>query len=114
MKTIPFGLLVALTLLTLHSAFAGTKHTPSSRYPSYEGRIMCGNQGWFRAAGDDSSRGWVHYGGGKFDATNCSVELWPDVSEYEKTYPTRFKLEDDSPARVFSSWDESPVKIVIP
>jgi hypothetical protein len=89
----------------------GTKHSPSSRHLSYKGRVMCGYQGWFRAEGDGSGRGWVHYGPRKFDPTHCSVDLWPDVSEYEKTYPTGFKLSDGSPARVFSSWDESTVDL---
>ena len=53
----------------------------------------------------------MHYGSGGFAPTNCTVELWPDVSEYEKTYPTGFKSEDGSPARVFSSWDESTVDV---
>ena len=104
-------LLAVLTVINLGQASAGTKHSPSSRFPSYEGRIMCGYQGWFRAEGDGSGRGWVHYGRGEFGPNNCSVELWPDVSEYQKTYPTGFKLEDGSPARVFSSWDESTVDL---
>jgi len=104
-------LLAALTVLALNQASAGTKHSPSSRFPSYEGRIMCGYQGWFRAAGDGSGRGWVHYGRGEFGPNNCSVELWPEVSEYQKTYSTGFKLEDGSLARVFSSWDESTVDL---
>lgn len=86
------------------------KHSASSRFPSYEGRILCGYQGWFRAEGDGSGRGWGHYGHrGKFDPDHVTIDLWPDVSEYEKTYPTAFKLEDGSPARVFSSWDASTV-----
>jgi len=111
MKTISVCLLISLALATSIPASAGTKHSPSSRYPSYEGRIMCGYQGWFRAEGDGSGHGWVHYGGGKFDANHCSIELWPDVSEYKQTYPTDFKLADGSPARVFSSWDESTVDL---
>jgi hypothetical protein len=111
MKLKSIGWLAALTVLTIGAASAGTKHSPSSRYPSYEGRIMCGYQGWFRAEADGSGRGWVHYGRGKFDPNNCTVDLWPDVSEYKKTYPTGFKLEDGSPARVFSSWDESTVDL---
>jgi hypothetical protein len=103
--------LAAVTVLTVGAASAGTRHSPSSRYPSYEGRIMSGYQGWFRAEGDGSGRGWVHYGRGKFDPDNCTVDLWPDVSEYKKTYPTRFKSSDGSPARVFSSWDESTVDL---
>lgn len=112
MNTKTINLLVVLTALAWSPASAGTKHSPASRYPSYEGRIMCGYQGWFRAEGDGSGRGWVHYGGrGKFDPDNCTVDVWPDVSEYKKTYPTSFKLEDGSPARVFSSWDESTVDL---
>src|ERR1035441_3384058 len=111
-KIKPIGLLVALAVLTSSPACAGTKHSLSSRYPSYEGRIVCGYQGWFRAEGDGSGRGWVHYGAsGKFDATNCTVDLWPDVSEYQKTYPSAFKSSVGSPARVFSSWDDSTVDL---
>ncbi len=97
--------------LVFGQATAGTKHSPSSRFPSYEGRILCGYQGWFRAEGDGAGRGWVHYGRGQFGSNNCSVELWPDVSEYKNLYCTSFKLEDGSPARVFSSWDESTVDL---
>lgn len=111
MKTIFFGLLVALAWANPSPAAVGTKHSPGSRFPSYTGRIMCGYQGWFRAEGDGSGRGWVHYGGGKFDPQHCSVDLWPEVSEYQQTYPTGFKLADGSPARVFSSWDESTVDL---
>ncbi|MGN6554793.1 MAG: glycoside hydrolase family 71/99-like protein [Verrucomicrobiota bacterium] len=94
------------------SASAGTKHSPASQFPSYEGRIMCGYQGWFRAEGDGSERGWAHYGAkGEFGPVNCTVDLWPDVSEYAKTYPTSFKLGDGSAAPVFSSWDESTVEL---
>jgi hypothetical protein len=37
--------------------------------------------------------------------------MWPDVSEYEKTYETSFKLEDGSNARVFSSADKSTTNL---
>jgi hypothetical protein len=106
-------LLLAGGLVSLFAvpAAAASKHSPSSRFPTYEGRVMCGYQGWFRAEGDGSGRGWVHYARGKFTPNDCTVDLWPDVSEYEKTYPTGFKLEDGSLARVFSSWDESTVDL---
>ena len=98
-------------MLNSQPASADTKHSPSSRFPTYAGRVMCGYQGWFRAEGDGAERGWVHYGRGDFDPNNCSVELWPDVSEYPKTYPTGFKSSDGLAARVFSSWDESTVDL---
>ena len=73
---------------------------------------MCGYQGWFRAEGDRAQRGWVHYcTRGRFEPAYLKVDLWPDVSEYEKTYPTPFHNRDGTPARVFSSWDESTVEL---
>jgi len=73
---------------------------------------MCGYQGWFRAEGDGSGQGWGHYGSrGRFDPEHVTIDLWPDVSEYEKTYPTQFKLGDGSSAQVFSSWDASTVDL---
>ena len=111
MKHISISLLAAFAVVTSVPTFAATKHSPASRFPSYEGRILCGYQGWFRAEGDGSDRGWAHYGPGKFDPNNCSIDLWPEISEYKKTYPTGFKLADGSPARVFSSWDESTVDL---
>ena len=103
--------LLLLAVLAGSPVFAGTKHSPASRFMSYEGRIMCGYQGWFRAEGDGSERGWVHYGPRKFGPDHCTVDLWPEVSEYKLTYPTGFKSSDGSPARVFSSWDESTVDV---
>jgi len=69
---------------------------------------MCGYQGWFRAEGDDSGEGWVHYGNqGQFDPAHVHLDLWPDVSDYARTYPTAFTNQDGTTARVFSSWDAS-------
>ena len=77
-------------------------------YPSYKGLIMAGYQGWFRADGDEAGNGWGHYGrGNTFDAKNNTIDFWPDVSEYQKTYKTAFKYPDGSRAEVFSSLDES-------
>lgn len=85
-----------------------TRHQDTSRFTSYQGRVMCGYQGWFRTPGDGSGRGWVHYGEqGQFDPEHNTVDFWPDVSEYEKTYETAFIKADGTPARVFSSYDKS-------
>ena len=73
---------------------------------------MCGYQGWFRAEGDGAGRGWVHYcTRGRFEPVSLKVDLWPDVSEYEKTYATPFRNRDGTPARMFSSWDQSTVEL---
>jgi len=89
---------------------AATKHSPASRFMSYEGRVMCGYQGWFRAPGDGSGSGWVHYCRDS-EFAQPKTDLWPDVSEYLKTYDTPYKLPDGSTARVFSSYDSSTVDV---
>ncbi len=87
---------------------AQSKHSLSSRFNAYQGMVMCGYQGWFRAEGDGSGEGWVHYGTqGRLDESHVHVDLWPEVSEYPQTYPTGLTNRDGSVARVFSSWDAS-------
>ncbi|NDV84056.1 glycoside hydrolase family 71/99-like protein [Bacteroides sp. 51] len=82
------------------------------RYNSYKGLVMAGYQGWFNAPDDGADRGWYHYKGNNgFTPGSCTVDMWPDVSEYEKTYQTTFSFEDGSPAYVFSSYDESTVNL---
>ncbi|MDR1682083.1 MAG: xylosidase, partial [Candidatus Symbiothrix sp.] len=73
---------------------------------------MTGYQGWFSCPGDGSERGWYHWWGrdGKFRPGSCKIDMWPDVSEYEKTYKTEFVFADGRPAYVMSEWDESTVK----
>src|SRR5580692_8057774 len=104
--------LIPLTILCCVCSFASvkaqSKHAPTSQYPTYEGRVMAGYQGWFRAEGDGSSEGWSHYSErGKLSASSLHPDFWPDVSEYEKTYPTSLTNTDGSCARVFSSVDQS-------
>ncbi len=58
---------------------AETKHAPVSQYPSYEGRVMCGYQGWFRAEGDGSGEGWSHYSErGPLTAATLHPDYWPE------------------------------------
>jgi hypothetical protein len=99
------GLYLGICLATTQ---AQTKHSATSRYPAYEGRVMCGYQGWFRAEGDGSGEGWSHYSErGPLSSTNLHPDFWPDVSEYAKTYPTALTNQDGTTVRVFSSWDQS-------
>ena len=100
-------LFLGLTFLA-PSLPAQTKHGATSNFPTYEGRVMCGYQGWFRAQGDGSGAGWSHYSEhGRLTAATLHPDFWPDVSEYEKTYPTSLTNQDGSVVRVFSSVDQS-------
>lgn len=75
-------------------------------FTNIDGLVMAGYQGWFAAQGDDSNRGWYHYRGGCGFQPGCStIDMWPDVSEYSKTYPTDFSFKNGETARLFSSYD---------
>lgn len=79
-------------------------------YNSYKGLVMAGYQGWFNTPSDGANRQWHHYTGPQgFRPGSCTIDFWPDVSEYEKTYETEFRLDNGTPAHVFSSYDESTV-----
>ena len=108
-----FSPLVILLLVTVQEpVFANTKHGQPGLYPSYKGLVMCGYQGWFRAPGDGRGEEWGHFGrDGKFNEDFCTIDFWPDVSEYKKTYKTSFTHADGSPAYVFSSYDKSTVDL---
>ena len=75
------------------------------------GKVMCGYQGWFTCPGDGSGRGWFHWGRDVFEPGNCTIDLWPDMTEYDKEerHPTPFKFADGSPAYVFSSMNPKTV-----
>lgn len=95
-------------LLICFFADAQAKHSKTSVFTSYRGLVMAGYQGWFNAQGDGANRGWNHYvAHGEFAPGNCKIDLWPDVSEYAKTYPTSFTTEDGKTANLFSSYDAS-------
>ena len=79
---------------------------------SYKGLVMAGYQAWFNAEGDGADRGWYHYQKeGRFEPGFCTVDMWPEMSEYPDKYKTSFNLKDGTPAYVFSSYDESTVDL---
>ncbi len=81
-------------------------------YTSYKGLVMAGYQGWFTAEGDGAERGWHHYEeSGKFEPGMNTIDFWPDVSEYTKTYKTAFKYADGSDAFVYSPYDAESVDL---
>lgn len=85
-----------------------TESTSRVRFKSIRNLVMAGYQGWFNTPEDGAGLGWKHFEKEKeFKPGKCTIDLWPDVSEYEKTYETAFKLPDETPAKVFSSYDAS-------
>ncbi|MBN9381132.1 MAG: GH92 family glycosyl hydrolase [Chitinophagaceae bacterium] len=95
-------------LVVLRAAWAQSKYSPSSVFMSYKGLVMAGYQGWFNAPDDGAGRGWNHYNNhGKFEPGTCKIDIWPEVSEYKKTYKTPFVDKDGKPCYVYSSYDAS-------
>jgi len=105
-------IIAACTLVTLPLA-AARRHAGDPVYPSYDGRVMAGYQGWFCAPGCGCPHNcYYHYQeNGVFQpgVLKNSIDFWPDTSEYETTYETSFTLPDGTPARVYSPYDESSV-----
>ncbi len=101
MKTSYFLFAASFVALFASSAFCGTRHAGSPVYPTYDGRVMAGYQGWFH-----NRSGGVMYP----NEESVRIDMWPDVSEYEKTYPTGLKLSNGEGARFFCSDDASTVE----
>ena len=98
-------------VIALAAVLSGCKSS-KGYYNSYNGLVMAGYQGWFNAEGDGANRGFYHYKGNHgFCPGSATVDMWPDVREYKKTYPTQFTMPDGLPASVFSSYDPSTVDI---
>jgi hypothetical protein len=78
------------------------------------GKVMTGYQGWFNCEGDGANLGWTHWArdcNKAFGPGNTTVDLWPDMSEYDddELYTTAFTYEDGAPAKTFSSHNRKTV-----
>ncbi|MBR4598387.1 MAG: hypothetical protein IKO42_08360, partial [Opitutales bacterium] len=93
--------LIALAAFAAAQAplFGQSKHGTNPIHPTYTGKIMAGYQGWFRAKGDGSGRGWVHWGQRGFSPENCTVEALPFMDEYEFQYESGIS-KDGKPVKV--------------
>ncbi|MGL4943850.1 MAG: glycoside hydrolase family 71/99-like protein [Thermoguttaceae bacterium] len=130
MRTKTFALSFVLSLLcvavvrsdppTMDEAFFNLVpylgRTANTRWVENEtlaGKVLCGYQGWFTAAGDGSPRPWIHYAmQGKFEPGFSAVDMWPDMSEMDddEKYPTPFQFADGRTATVFSSQNYKTVR----
>ncbi|MCU0857592.1 MAG: glycoside hydrolase family 71/99-like protein [Pontiellaceae bacterium] len=85
---------------------------PGINAATLKGKVMTGYQGWFNCPGDGAGLNWTHWGGRKtFGPNRASIELWPDVSEYDddELYTTAFVHADGTPAKVFSAHNRKTV-----
>ena len=82
---------------------------------SWDGKVLCGYQGWFNTPGDGTEFGFGHWGqrleqgNGRF-----VVDMWPDVSEYDPKDLAEvpgLKLPDGSPARLYSGFRKGPTLV---
>ncbi len=106
LKTKAIFLVCCLTFTSV-KIYGQQRHSKQTLYPSYNGLVMAGYQGWFRAEGDGSGSKRFAYG----SPSGSSIDMWPDVSEYEKTYDTPFKLANGQAAKFFSSNDKSTIDL---
>jgi hypothetical protein len=87
------------------SVYASGNEQPIDR--EITGKTICGYQGWFNAKGDGMDLSFRHYqtGKGLFHPGHCTIDLWPDVSEFGagERYDSAFGHKDGTTAQVFSS-----------
>ena len=110
MKTF-ISVLVIVMSLSLPSSAAAQIAPPND---SLHGKVMVGYQGWFNCDGDGADLGWKHWarnGDRPFAPGNVTVDLWPDVSEFDpdERFATGFKHTDGRAAEVFSSANRKTV-----
>lgn len=110
----PFILMLSIGLLLFIESSYPTDDSipPPVDATTLAGKVLCGYQGWYTCEGDGSGRGWFHYGRrGGFQPGQCTIDLWPDVSELDgdEKYRTDFLHADGSTASVFSSMNKKTV-----
>lgn len=98
-------MIITSGVLSAQEAPSASPDQPDAK-PEIRGRVVTGYQGWFRAPGDGTGVGWVHWGhSDKFPNRSSTVDMWPDMSEAtdDEKFPTPYRHADGSVAHVFSS-----------
>jgi hypothetical protein len=76
-----------------------------------DGKVLFGYQGWFRTPGDGSNVGWSHWSRGIPSAASMTVDLYPDLNEFDPKDLCAIPGETigTKPAYLFSSYNKSVV-----
>ncbi len=98
MKVVSINLCFIVSCLV---SVAQTRHSKETDYPTCKCLVMAGYQGWFI-----ESSGEMYP-----DPKKISIDFWPDMKEYKKTYPTGLKYSDGSVATFFSATDKSTIDL---
>jgi len=78
-------------------------------------KVLCGYQGWFRAPGDGTKAGWIHWSrdSNRIAPETLTFEMWPDLREFtpkEKFPAPGFTHADGKQAYLFSSANPQTVE----
>ena len=97
-------------------ARAGTQVAAASAPGDVVGKISVGYQGWFACIGDGAPiNAWWHWSqnwGQTPSPSNNVIKAWPDMREYQRTYPTAYQnFGNGQPATLFSSYDQQTVNV---
>ena len=76
-------------------------------------KLMFGYQAWFASTNDGSPPNrWVHwFRNGAPQATNATIDFWPDISELEpdELFSTAMTLSNGAPAQVYAAYKTKTV-----
>lgn len=81
-----------------------------------QNKVVTGYQGWFNCEGDGANLGWTHWADNRnerFGPGNITVDLWPDLTEYDQTdlYETGFRYKTGVRAKTFSSFSKKTTQL---
>jgi hypothetical protein len=82
-------------------------------FSTLNSKHIVGYQGWFGCPSDPIDPRWVHwFRGGAANLGALTVDLWPDLSDFDKSElcPTGMTLPTGAPAFVFSSENAATVR----
>jgi hypothetical protein len=106
---------LALALAVMASTNSDSRPPQTVDATTLHKKVLCGYQGWFRAAGDGGRR-WDHWNRDWNTAprTNAldkiTFEMWPDVSEYSNKYAVPgFTCPGGAQAYLYSAEDQQTV-----
>jgi hypothetical protein len=106
--------LAAVVLSCILHAIDAAGGAGASDFSTLVGKHVAGYQGWFACPSDPVDPRWSHWfhGGQTPGPDTLSVDLWPDLSEFDQSElcPSGMTLPSGQPAFVFSSQSDATVR----